>query len=127
MSAISERFIKSANRMIEKFGRDVVIVSRINGTPPDPAKPHIPGPDSIDEATVRAVVGKEDFRDEHSFQRVDDGATPTENFKIIVGPLAYKPLIKDKVIIDGVEKTIRYVDQTEVNGVVVIYTIGLKA
>jgi hypothetical protein len=119
-----DKAVATAQRLIAKYGQDVVWHQLTNGatTPPADWKP---AANQATTYTVRAVFLPTNRVNNELLRMLGNTEVPVGNTTALIAVGAFTPTLRDKLVRDGVAYAPKSIDCLAPNGQKIYYTIGL--
>jgi len=121
-----DNIIATALRLIKKNGQSVTFSQLTDGAPADPLKPWKPSEQTNVDYTVDIAFFTSSLQTRKFLQYLTGTEVPEGNLIGYMGQVSFEPKIKDIVIRDGVELTIRDFDLISPNGQKVLYILEFE-
>ena len=117
----------SALKLIKAKGQLVTWRQLTDGSPPDAAKPWIPGAATYVDKTVSIVFVPESRRDMELLRLMKGSDVPMGNLVGYMAATDFTPKIKDIVIRDSVTMGVAAIDTIAPNGEIILYELRFAA
>lgn len=124
MKPFEQRALDLADRLIAKYGYEGAVWSTItNATPPDPAKPWLPGaPGSFPNADVDLC-----FVPENQIRYMIHSEIPScSKYALMSGNQTFVPTLKDKVTVGSTILAVVWLNKLDPAGNVLLWFIGFN-
>lgn len=124
---VYDRQIENAKRQIKQKGQAVTWRIKSNGAPADPSKPWKPSAGTPEDKPVRIVFLPVGLQTRKFLRYFEGTEIPTGSLSGLMGAVDFEPAIKDVVIRDGKQLTIRNFDVIAPNGEPILYILEFEA
>ncbi len=124
---VFDRQIQRAKEQIAKKGQAVIWRQLSNGAPVDSSKPWKPSAATSNDNNVRIVFLPLDLETRKFLSYLKGTEVPTGSLGGLMAAVDFDPAIKDVVIRDGRELTVRNFDLISPNGEKVLYILEFDA
>ncbi len=124
---VFDRQIKRAKEQIAKKGQAVTWRQLSNGAPADSSKPWKPSASTKNDKPVRIVFLPLDLETRKFLSYLKGTEVPAGSFAGLMAAVDFEPAIKDVVIRDGKELTVRNFDLLSPNGEKILYILEFDA